>query len=655
MLSEIKGIGPITENKLKTLGIYTKKDLIEYLPKKYIDLSVVIDINIATEGQFCLFEGEIIDVEKPFKKGNLQIFKAIAKISNSTVNLIWFNHNFMSKTIKISQKYMIYGKLKINGKYKEIVNPICEIDDKKEELFGVQPIYWTKNLIPQKTFHTIVQNALSTCEMNSVIGEEIEGKYELCSLRDAYKNLHNPKDIDIKKYRERVYLEKIVRRICAYKVAQATNNSEKLRKHNTIDFSDIYKHLPYLLTESQTNAIERITNKISTKKVYNAILCGDVGSGKTIVALICAYFVIKNGYKVAFMAPTEILAKQHEKFAKVLFSYLGLRVYFLSSSTKNIDKISIAKTLENGDFDLIIGTHSVLNSSLKMNNLGLIIVDEQHRFGVAQRTALLSKGTDVDVLTLSATPIPRSIQLIAYGELDYITIERRFSSAVKTLLVGKEKRHDMWQYIDNQARSGNKIFIVAPRIFDDEGVELESVESIYDELCTCVSKNLVGCVHGKMSMEEKDYEINAFLRGEKRVLISTTVIEVGIDVPDAGIMVIMNAEQFGLATLHQLRGRVGRDGRKAYCFLYTEKLKSEGLEILCNSNDGFEIAERDFDRRGAGEIFGLSQSGVGTLAGLNVKTLKLAKKICGEINVDEIMKELESDIKNFSLTDVSLT
>ena len=656
MLSEIKGVGKVTEKKLNELNIYTKKDVIERLPRTYVDLTSVTPLSVAMEGQFCIFDAILVKGISSFSKGNLQISKGTVKSGNDLINLVWFNQNYVSKILQKDKEYTFYGKLKIVKNAYEIVNPIFEEKLKKSYLIGVHPIYWTKGYIPQKTYHNIVKEALNTFQFDSIIDESVEKKYKLKNLKESYENLHVPRSTDLKSYKDRVVIENIVRRICAYKVARDTKSNIKPNIYSIL--KDDYKFenlLPFKLSNSQNDVIRELKNILCSSKSLNGILCGDVGSGKTAVALSIAYFVIKNGYKVALMAPTEILAQQHYNFAKNLFFQLGIKVCFLSGSTKKSEKENIYLSIKNQEFDLIIGTHSLINDELDIPNLGLVIEDEQHRFGVAQRTKLIAKNSNVDVLTLSATPIPRSMQLLAYGEVDYFTIKSRRESAIKTAIVGSQKREAMWRFFRAEANKDNRIFVVAPKIFDAEGIEKESVESLYTEALAYFDEKTVGYLHGKMKPEQKQKAIDDFKKGITKLLISTTVIEVGIDVPEAGIIVIMGAENFGLATLHQLRGRVGRGGQEAYCFLYTEKKPTDGLLHLCSCYDGFELAEKDFELRGAGELFGVEQSGKGTLEGLTYKSLCIAKEIADTVDLTKHSQKLHLEISNYSLFDVSLT
>lgn len=657
MLSDLKGIGEVTEKKLNSLSIFTENDLVTHLPKTYLDMTKFTLPQDAFEGDFCFFEAVVTSVAKPFKKGKTEFVRAQADCEGEKINFIWFNQKYILKILKTNEKYRFFGKLKIDKKKPVFYNPGFEEYNGETECFGMRPIYYTKGVIAQKTYRSFVEEALKKFDKKSIIPLEIRQKYKMTELAEAYKNLHFPIDNDLRKFRNRILIEEVVRRICAFRIAQKEQVQAKQRTYDkTVDFTPLYTKLPFTMNLSQTEAVERLKSVFLSDKKINAVLCGDVGSGKTIVAVCCVYFAVKSGYKAAIMAPTEILARQHYNFIKPIFNALGISVCFLSGSLKISERNRLRKEVAAGLFDVIVGTHSVLNVGEDIPDLGFVVMDEQHRFGVAQRTGLISKGKSVDVLTLSATPIPRSMQLVAYGEVEYITIARRYESTVKTSVVPVEKRNDMWKYVSAECEKGKQAYVIAPKIYDAEGVESDSVELLYEELKKIFpDENKIGVLHGKMKADEKQSVLDGFYAGRTSVLVSTTVVEVGIDVPNASIIVITGADRFGLATLHQLRGRVGRNGQRSYCFLYTEKPVSEGLKTLCECNDGFEIAEKDFEMRGGGDVFGLEQSGDSSLKGLNVKLLAVAKEIADGINLNSVKKELSEDIKRFSLGDVSLT
>lgn len=656
MLSEIKGIGAITEKKLNALSVFTEEDLVTHVPKGYLDMSKFTLPQEAEEGEFCFFEGKVLRVAKPFRAKGTEFVKAQVECEGNTISMVWFNRNYILKTLKTDQVYRFYGKKKFDKKTVVFYNANFEPISEKNDMFRVEPIYYTKGLIPQKTYRSFVAEAIKKIRCESIIPIELQKTYRLQGLQEAYYKLHFPTSTDILRERRRMILEKTVRRICAFRIAQHDQVQKKARIYDkNVSFEPLFERLPFALNNSQLEAVERLKNVFLSDKKINAVLCGDVGSGKTIVAICSLYFAVKSGYRAAVMAPTEILARQHYNLIRSLFEPLEIRVCFLSGSTKIAERNLIRNQIKNGFFDVCIGTQSILNVGEEIPDLGFVVMDEQHRFGVAQRTGLIAKGRAVDTLTLSATPIPRSMQLVAYGEVEYLTIRRRYESTVKTSIVPPEKRKDMWRYVAAECEKGTQAYVIAPKIYDAEGEETDSVELLADEWKAYFPEGRTGVLHGKMKAAEKQETLDRFYKGESSVLISTTVVEVGIDVPNASIIVITGADRFGLATLHQLRGRVGRNGQKAYCFLYTDKPVSEGLKTLCSCNDGFELAEKDFEMRGGGDVFGLDQSGESSIRGLDLRLLKTAKEIADHMNLDAVRDCLTDEISRFSLGDVSLT
>lgn len=657
MLTDIKGVGEKTLQVLHKLNIFNEKDLINNLPKSYIDLSNVSPLECAVDGSFCLVDLEIIEKKQPFSRGKLKIFKASAKSGETHINLIWYNQNYVSKKLEEGKIYTFYGKLRIRDFCFEFNNPLFEEKNGISKFQGIQPIYYTKGLINQKTYWNIVKETLKIYSISSIIPSFLEAKHNLMSLDEAFKSAHEPQNASINKGKDRIVLESLVRRMAGFRLAKAQANTlQKYKFNEKFDLKDYDNILPFFLNNSQINALKNLSEIMLSNKNLNAILCGDVGSGKTIIAMLLALFTKKNGYQSAIIAPTEILARQHYNTLLKLTERLNVQLAYLSSDTKAQEKREVLKKLASGEIDIIVGTHSLLSDKVSFCKLAFVVIDEQHRFGVAQRTCLIDKGQNAAVLTLSATPIPRSLQLIAYGDIDYFTIERRFENRTQTSIVSPQKRMDMWKYLYDECINKNgQAFIVAPQIVDSEGIERESVEELYKELKKIFPHDKIISLHGKMNAEEKQRNIELFAENKIRVLIATTVVEVGIDVPNANFMVIMDAENFGLAALHQLRGRVGRGGEKAYCFLYTAKENDEGLMMLTKTSNGYEIAEKDFDIRGAGDILGLSQSGTGSLQGITIKNLALAKEIVDKLDLNALKVELKGEITEFSLCDVSIT
>lgn len=660
MLKDLKGVGPQMEKKLNSLGIYTEEDLVNNFPKSYINYSNLSSPDYAINGDICLFKALITKINKPVTKGKFSFVRIYGEIDNefhSPIIITWYNQPYMSKNLNEGKIYTFCGKLKIGKKSFEFANPSFESETENSKFTGIQPVYITRGIIPQKTYREFVENILKTSKIKSVIPPLYEKEYNLMSYMDAIKSLHFPTEAtDFTKAKERMFNEILIRRICAYKITKKNIPDKRVNFYawNKANFEEFKNQLPFELNLTQTHALQDIFYTMLSSKVLNAILCGDVGSGKTVIACELCYFVAKNGFQCAVMAPTEILAKQHYDFFTRILTPLNIEVGFLSSNVTTKERKETLAKIELGEIQVVIGTHSLLNDKIHFKNLSFVVEDEQHRFGVAQRTELISKGSKVDLLTLSATPIPRSMQLIAYGETQVVNIGRRFEPKTKTHIVQKNKKEDMFKYIAAECEKGSQAYIVAPMIFDSEGIEIDSVESLYEEVSKYISPDKIGVLHGKLKSDAKEQVLSDYRSQRYKILISTTVVEVGIDVPNASIIAIMNADRFGLATLHQLRGRVGRNGQDAFCFLYTENEPSEGLKYLVKSLDGFSIAELDFELRGAGDIFGLSQSGNGQLDGLTFDVLQKAKTIADKINLFAIKDLVESEIKTFDLNKVSL-
>lgn len=651
-LTEIKGVADHLAAKLNTLSIYSAEELLDFFPKQYVDLSASLPLEEATDGSFCLFDGVVVEKALPRSKNKLSITNVTVKSGSMFVRLVWFNQRYVSKLLEIGKSYTFFGKIKMRDFSFEMANPKFCKTEQHERFSGVCPIYPTKGIIPQGTMRNIIKASLAFCP-KSIISAQTEQKYRLISLKQAYETIHSPTSTDVKEARTRIAIEKLTERIAAFSYAKEQGKHIKNRQYSpTQDYDKMLCNLPYSPTSSQWSAVEKIVDKLQKPECMNVVLCGDVGSGKTLVAAMACYYVIRSGYQAAIAAPTEILARQHYAFFEKAFFDTGIRTALLTGSSSAVDKKKIYAGVKSGDIDIVIGTHAVFSDKLSFNKFGLAVVDEQHRFGVAQRNSLVEKGICADVLTLSATPIPRTMYVAAYGEADFVTVERRVRGNIKTSVVPPHKREAMLKYLAEQCRV-TKAYVIAPRIFDSEGVERESCEDIYKELSQYIPTEDIGLMHGKLKSEEKSTVMEKFKNGEYRVLVATTVVEVGVDVPDATIMVIVDADRFGLAALHQLRGRVGRNGQQSYCFLVSDK-PCERLSVLARSDDGFEIAEEDFASRGGGELFGLEQSGSGSLKYVTAKTLKIASECAKSVDKTLYFDKLAEIAREFSLAEVTL-
>ena len=649
----LRGVGSSTEEKFIKLGIRTAEELLDVLPRQYVDLSSCVPLEGAEDGSFCLFDALVVSKGKVIKKGKLRFFNAEVLCGEAKAKIVWFNQDYIHKILNVGEKYTFFGKVKITSYGYEFTNPHCDKPGGKLDKGAINAIYPTKGLIGQGVYRNIVAEALHFCP-ESVISREIEKKYRLITLQEAYTAVHKPIVKDNSSAVRRIALEKLTERIAAFRLAKKEVSSDKGREYpSDADFSPVMKNVGFALTDSQEKALEAIITSMRKKDRMNAVLCGDVGSGKTVVALLAAYFACVNGYQAAIAAPTEILAKQHYAFFGKALKGVGTSIELLTGETSAAEKKRIFKSVREGLTDILIGTHSVFSDELDFARLGLAVADEQHRFGVAQRNALIEKGKNCDVLTLSATPIPRTMCLAAYGEAEFITVERRTKGNVKTAVVPPEKRVDMWKYLAERCQSGVLAYVIAPKISDSEGIEKENCEELNKELSQYIPSERIEVLHGRMKSEEKDAVMEKFRSEEISVLIATTVVEVGVDVPKASVMIITDADRFGLATLHQLRGRIGRDGSKSYCFLCSS-VPCDRLSVLVSCSDGFRIAEEDFSMRGGGEIFGLEQSGAGSLKYVNAETLKIAKQAAEQVDLKRFSERLSLLGREFSLSDVTL-
>ena len=554
----------------------------------------------------------------------------------------------------------VYDFGKINHIGGAILLSILLLKIKKgKKIFRIQPIYSTKGLIAQQNFKKFVKQALDGgIRVQSVVDEDLEREFSLMAYIQALREAHYPSDTkNIEKARKRIILEGLIKKMAAFKLEKADMNSVNKSREYDIkkDISEYISSLPFELSPSQYTAINSLIESVCKDRPLNAILLGDVGSGKTAVAFALIYFVVKNGYQAAFMAPTEILARQHFEKAKKMLGPLGTRTELLTSSTNTQNREKILNGLKDKEIDLLIGTHSLIGEKVSFSQIALAVLDEQHRFGVAERTALIEKDKRVDTLTLSATPIPRTLRLTAFGDIELYSIEKRHQSNISTHIVKKNKRQDMFAFIAEQCKKGEKAFIVATKIDEDRNSERDSVTALFRELKRGKFKDIkIECLHGKMDQKTKDDIMRRFAGGEISAIVATSVIEVGIDVEDAGIMAIMDAENFGLAALHQLRGRVGRKGQRAYCFLYTEKENHNRLDIIAQNDDGFMIAEKDFEIRGGGDFLGFEQSGKIDTE-ISSQDILLARKIVDKLDVQALSARLKGEAQRKQMDRISLT
>lgn len=639
-LIKLKGIGPVTLEKLSRLGIFTIEELLKKTPADYVDLDAVNNLSAAENGDFVVTVVTIEYAARPVKRGRLQLYRASGTTPDGAkLKLTWYNANYVSKSVYVGACVKVYGKLKKEGRTCELINPayMSAYDETKR---GIKPVYALRGIVPQATFTEAVRDAVAKgYRVKSLVPEESDD----FPLNDAVREAHIPTDIALAaRAKTRIELEKIIKDVAAYRLVASDRHRTLFYEESTSVVDDVEKTLPFRLTPSQKETLDAVLEGMNSPKPLNAMIVGDVGSGKTVVALLAAYYAVKCGYQVALMAPTEILAAQHFRTFSDALEPFGVKVRLLTSGLKAEAKRKALAAVSLGAADVTIGTQAVISKGVEFKKLSLVIIDEQHRFGVAERTALLKKSGSADTLTLSATPIPRSLRLTVFGDVDVLNVDKRYSGNISTTVVTPKYRKAMLEYVRKECASGKQAYIVAPRIFDIEGIESASVVKLYKELGALYSGEFgTALLHGKMKAEEKERVLNDFYAGRTSVLVSTSVIEVGIDVPNASVMVIFDADRFGLAALHQLRGRIGRNGEAGKCFLYTEKNEDEivRLQIMTEETDGMNIAERDLELRGAGEWLGEEQSGRGG-AGVSVAMMAKARRLADAVDLNAHREEL---------------
>lgn len=610
MLEDIKGIGPKSLLALKALNLYTKDDVINYFPYRY-NVYTPVKLRECSEGDTCTITGYVESAAKVFFiRKNLNKLSFAFNTGSELVNVTIFNRAYLKPNIRIK------SYISVIGKYNRKSNTFMASDIKLTPITKtfIEPVYHLNQGIKRSNFKKLVDEILdNTVEIKSNVPDYLIEKYNFINKKEAVTNVHKPKDINsLKKADLHLIYEELftfMLKVSYLKEKNASDGKFNIKSFDEDKVNNFISSLPFNLTDGQMQAVSDVKGDFLSKKKMNRLILGDVGSGKTIVSFIALYMNMLAGYQGVLMAPTEILAAQHFNNMKSLFGD-KLKIQLLTSSTKKGERNKILQNLKNGETQVLIGTHSLLNDELVYNNLGLVITDEQHRFGVNQRQILQEKGKDVDVLYMSATPIPRTLALTIYGDMDITEIRTKpggRKEIITKIFKNSELKNVLEKMLD-EIKAGHQIYVVAPLI-DDEEDEKMNVTSLKDKFDVAFNGMIpTGLLHGKMKPNQKDEVMNSFKNGDTKILISTTVIEVGVDVKNATMMVIFNAERFGLATLHQLRGRVGRNDMQSYCYLISD-YDAERLKVLEESNDGFYISEQDFKLRGGGDIFGIRQSG----------------------------------------------
>ncbi len=637
----LPGVGPKRAELLnKQLGISSYYDLLYYFPFRYIDRSKIYKIcEITKDMPYIQLKGRFLTLGEQ-GVGIKRRINGLFNDGTGNIECVWFNSvKYVQQNIRTNTDYIIFGKPSIFNNHFSISHP--EIDPVNEEISpsGMQGVYsltdtMRKRGFAMKTLRQLIESVLKIASnIQETLPLDIIQKYRLMPLSEALVNIHQPTSIEaLHKAQERLKFDELFYlQLNILRYTKSRNASIRGFVFGKVGdpFLDFYNHhLPFALTEAQKRVIKEVRTNMLTGHQMNRLIQGDVGSGKTLVAFLCMLIAAGNNFQSCLMAPTEILATQHYNTLREMADKIGIQIDLLIGSTPKKQRVSIHEGLQNGTTKILIGTHAVIEDNVQFNNLGLVVIDEQHRFGVAQRAKLWRKNsTPPHVLVMTATPIPRTLAMTVYGDLDVSVIDELppGRKPVTTVLCFDEQREQMLQFLGKQLKQGRQIYIVYPLIHENEKLDLQNLEEGYEYICDKFPHYRVCFVHGQMKPKEKDFQMQQFLNKEADIMVATTVIEVGVNVPNASVMVIENAERFGLSQLHQLRGRVGRGADQSYCILMSHpKLSAttrKRLGIMTETNDGFRIAEADMEMRGAGDLEGTQQSGIA----FDLKISSLAK------------------------------
>jgi len=652
---KIKGVTKTNIPKFRKLRVFTLYDLLYFFPRAYENRSNHKKIEEILADEFVILQGTVVNAVNQYIKAGRTMFRAVLSDDSGMIELVWFNNRFVKNGIHIGDEIMVYGKVRktvkfqlINPEYKKINQASFDMQKQKQIL----PIYPSTESLRQQAIRKVMENALMDYGylLKENLPKEFLQKEKLLGRKEAVLNIHFPENEEKQsKARKRFMLEEILLLEMGilqnrFSVDKANKNIYKLEDNKSL-VSKFIKSLDYELTKAQKRVIKEIYSELKAGKIVNRLIQGDVGSGKTIVSFIMLLYMVENNYQGVIMAPTEILATQHYLGIVDEFMNLDIRVELLTGSVKGKKKEKLLNEIKEGLVDIVIGTHSLIEDNVIFKNLGLIVIDEQHRFGVTQRKLLRDKGNLSNLIVMSATPIPRSLALTIYGDLDVSIIDELPAgrSPIKTKWIQNEiDRQKMYNFMEKKMKDGRQVYIVSPLIEESESLNVKSAQETYEEYISIFPNRKIGLMHGRQTYKEKQKVMEQFKNHELDILVSTTVIEVGVNVPNASIMVIRDAQRFGLSSLHQLRGRVGRGKYQSYCFLESEttnEISTKRLEVMEETTDGFKIAEEDLKLRNSGEILGTRQSGVSDMLFTdivkNVKEIKFVR--------DFVMEYLEKN------------
>ncbi|MCJ7856791.1 ATP-dependent DNA helicase RecG [Lachnospiraceae bacterium NSJ-143] len=654
-VTSIKGVGEKKAQLLNHLGIFTVGGLIEHFPREYDDRSEVRKISDFVEDEENTFFAWVDAVPENVHIGKMAITKVKLKDDTGSINAVWYNQPYIKNAVKKDEEYIFTGEYRKRNGRREIISPEFERADGREVLGGgrIVPVYHLTSGISQKVLRSLIKMTLTEvkAQLPDFMPLSIRKKYCLCERNFAVSNIHFPENSEsfFMARRRLVFEELFVLQLALFEIKGLSERSGgPVFKNNNI-LARTQKALGFDFTAAQKKVVKEIINDTSSKNLMNRLIQGDVGSGKTAVAMAAALMAVESGFQAALMAPTEVLASQHYESFKQFFENFGIEVYLLKGSLKKREKDMVKADIADGKVKMVIGTHAIIQKDVEFDNLGLVITDEQHRFGVNQRNILSQKAENAHVIVMTATPIPRTLALILYGDLDISVIDELPPGRqhIQTYAVNSSYHSRAYAFVRKEVEKGRQAYMVCPMIEESDTIEAKAVDTMIKEVSQTEFEGLnVSVLHGKMKPDEKESVMRDFAEGRIQILISTTVIEVGINVPNATIMLIENAERFGLSQLHQLRGRVGRGKHQSYCILVTDSKSEqtrERMKVMKKTNDGFEISETDLKLRGPGEFFGTRQHGVPQLKIANLykdsEILKEAQEAAKKLNKDNVWRE----------------
>ncbi len=620
-ISNLPGIGPKKAAAFQKLGIATYGDMLSYFPRRYDDRSRMVPIAEAQPEDTVCVQAMVASAPTHTRiRRGMELTKFRIADDTGVIDVTYFNQPYIKNALSMGETYSFYGKVDRIGSRKTMANPVFERADHPRVTGRIIPVYRSTALLSQKVLVSAAEICLNDCAhlIPDLLPQEVTRRHRLCQAEFAHRNIHFPEDmLSLEIARRRLVFEELFVLACAIRTMHAGSGPREGLRLQPCNLDDFTATLPFTPTGAQRRAMDAAIADMTSGLGMNRLVQGDVGSGKTLVAAGCIWAAAQSGMVSAMMAPTEILARQHYATLQNFLAPCGLRVGLLTGSMTAKEKRTVKAELANGEYDLIVGTHAVLTGDVELPGLALVIVDEQHRFGVEQRAALSQKGEKPHVLVMSATPIPRTLALIIYGDLDVSIIDELppGRQPIDTLLVNESYRQRLNGFVRKQVEEGRQVFVICPKIEEDEEItsDLKSAEAHAKYMQETFPSLRVACIHSKLKDKQKDEIMSRFAGGEIDILVSTTVVEVGVDVPNANLMIIENAERFGLSQLHQLRGRIGRGQHKSWCVLVsdaTNEVSRQRLRILVKSSDGFAISEEDLRLRGPGDFFGNRQHGL---------------------------------------------